>query len=132
MFYLCIRPTAIARSDWTPERRSFSLINQANDCLAINCRGNRLAELYVLKPRKSARGIWRGLRAGLIQIEKKKIVLETGTGVRHGIAAGLPRKNGIVFRAQPCDGIRIARLESQNLSISTWYKEKNNFVEVRK
>ena len=126
-----VQPELVAGRHRAPERDSAALVDQPHNRFAVHRRGNGAAEFHVAEPLLFPHGFRGRLRAGIVQIEEKKIVLEAGTGVGHGVAARLARKYGKIFRAEPADEIGLARLKAEHLRIRAGNKQEDELVEIR-
>src|SRR5580658_635418 len=123
-----VDPAAIAGRDRAPERGAAALIDEANDGVAIDGRRDGLAKFHIATPFLFAGEVRGGSFAEVVQVEEEEVVFETRTGIGHGVATLLARKDGEVFRAQAGNEVCFARLEAQDLGVGTGDEEKDEFI----
>src|ERR1700741_4673616 len=76
-----IPPAPVARCYQSPKGGAASLIDQPNDRFAVHGGRNRLAELHFAEPFLLPLDLRRGLLTSISQIEKKKVVFESRSGI---------------------------------------------------
>src|SRR5437899_66388 len=126
-----VAPTFVAGGDQTPYRGAATLIDEADDGLAISGGGNCLAKLYFTEPFLFAMQIGGGFLAEVTQVEEEKIVFETRPGVGDFVPILLAGEHGKVFGAELANQIGFAGLEFEDLSIGVGDEEEDQFVEIR-
>ncbi len=82
-----IHPAAIPGCDWPPKGCPTPLIDEPNDCFAIDGGGHCLPKLHFVKPFLLLRHLGRGFVPKIVQIEEKEVVFDAGPDVGHGVAA---------------------------------------------
>ena len=83
----------VSWSDLAPKRRAPSLIDEANNGIAIDGGGYGLAKFHVAKPFLLSREVGGGPFSEVVQVEEKEIVFEAGAGIGHGVVALLTRED---------------------------------------